>query len=1058
MTSQACDGGLLSKQSTDGWFAETDQNILFTAIEQASEGVVVTDRSGSIRYVNPAFSAMTGYGVSEVIGKNPRLFKSGQQSDEFYKTLWKTILAGNTWHGTLVNRRKSGTLYVEEMSITPVRDPHGNITAFIAFKQDVTEPRRAEEAARLAEDKYRLLVSNIPDVIWTATVDGRCIFITPNCEAMFGYTPEEIYSSGIWFERIHRDDVETVQHAYGKLVEHGELFNTEYRIRRKDGCWIWLHARAMSGFQQDGERYIVGVCSDISERKHMQQALLESEQKYRSLITNIPDVTWVMDAEGKVVFVSPNVEKLLGISAEDFYERGAEIGLERIHPDEAPIVRERLKSLFAGIPFDMQFRFQAKNGMWLWLHDRAILTCDGNGKLLAHGLVSDITDRKLAEESRRRSDERYHRLFDRNMAGVFSSSLQGRILDCNAALVHALGYESLEEIKSLRLLSTDLYFSPEDRHAFLDALRKKTFVNNYELRLKRKDGTTLWGLANASLVTEEGGSPFLEGTIVDISPRKLAEAEWKKAKDAAESANSAKSEFLANMSHEIRTPLNGVLGMTELALDTELTLEQREYLEIAHSSGEALLGVINDILDFSKIEARKLDLERIPFNPAEAISAAIKPLGARAAERGLELMYEVAPDVPAALVGDPGRLRQVLVNLVGNALKFTDHGEIIVRVEKESETPEHVYLRFSVRDTGIGIPFEKQKAIFEAFSQADSTITRRFGGTGLGLTISSQLVSMMGGRIWVKSEPHKGSTFSFTVRLEIASAETQTPARLGLQCLKDLRVLAVDDNETNRHLLTGWLASWGITPAIVGSGAEAIRLLTTPGENEQPYSLLIIDCQMPDMDGFELAEKILQNPALTGSTIIMLTSGGRQGDSLRCREIGVSAYLTKPVGGPELLEAILRVAGKKPKERKKSALITRQVIRETQRTWRVLVVDDNEVNRRLAVRLLEKHGHQAQEAKSGRGAFEALENGAFDAVLMDVQMPGMDGFETTAIIRQRELATGRHVPIIAMTAHAMEGDRQRCLEAGMDGYVTKPVSVKALLCEIEDVLQTTARI
>jgi PAS domain S-box-containing protein len=812
--------------------------------------------------------------------------------------------------------------------------------------------------------------------------------------------------------------------------------------------------------------------SEVAERK-------QAEKKLQSSLKELEDFKFALDQHCRVSRTDPNGaitfvnEKFCDASKrkpQELIGKTHRVVNSGHHPKEFFV--ELWNTIKSGRCWKGEIKNKAKDGTFYWSDTTVVPFCDPQGKQVQYiAIRTDITDLKRAEEElrlevgeRTRAEEALSQerkvlraLIDNVPDYMYVKNRESRFLVANLSVAQQMGAKTAEEL----LGKSDFDFYPRELATSFYADEQRVIrsglaeINREETGLDSQGNVSQVLTTQVPLRDKNGGITGLAGIGRDITQLKKAQAEMQKAREAAEAASRAKSEFLANMSHEIRTPLNGIMGMTDLALETELTPEQREYLETVKASSDSLLKVINDILDFSKIEAGKMDLEVADFDLRDSLETTLKTLAVRADEKGLELLCEVVPEVPEVVRGDATRLKQVVINLVGNAIKFTNQGEVAVKVQVEAEDGRDLVLRFTVSDTGIGIAKDKQEKIFDPFSQADTSTTRKYGGTGLGLTISVRLVRMMGGKIWMESEEGRGSYFHFTVRVGAADRkEIKVGSAAPPEILRGVRVLVVDDNATNRRILEGMLKRWEMRSVSVKGGEEALAELVAARKTGDAFRLIVTDMHMPKMDGFELVERIRGQPELSTATIMMLTSAGHRGDAERCQKLGVSAYLLKPIRQSELREAIARVLGAREQEGK-IPLVTRFSLgdaREGSDILRVLVAEDNPVNQRLIVRLLEKRGHRVVLADNGCQALAALEKERFDLVLMDLQMPEMDGFEATNAIRMKEKSSGAHQTIFALTAHAMKGDPEKCLAQGMDGYLSKPIRPQ----ELDEVLARCA--
>lgn len=794
--------------------------------------------------------------------------------------------------------------------------------------------------------------------------------------------------------------------------------------------------------------------------RYRKQQIENQNRQLRSITDNMGEALFVLNHHGQVKFVNPAGEKLLNLPSYNIL--GSKIqnlilvkGSQRNDFYSPFILVHEPGELPATVSGEIEVKVTGNDSLNYVAYISSAIVAEGDvpGTVT---LLQDVSDRKAAEEALRSNEVRLRLIVDNALDGIITVDSTGIIESFNPAAESMFGYEASQIISQ----------SLENLFPHSKAGRQSSFakhVLSYDsptpLRLERelfglkKDGSIFSAEISVSEMRVDDERKFVV-IIRDISVRKRAEAELIQAREKAEAAARAKSEFLANMSHEIRTPLNGVIGMTQLALETDLDPEQKEYLETVKSSSEVLLKLINDILDFSKIEAGRLEIESVDFNVRDAIGGVSRGMAVQAAEKGLELVFDVAHDVPVSLRGDPVRLVQVLNNLVSNSVKFTQKGEILVSVELLDRNDDEVTLHFNVADTGIGIPKEKIEKIFVPFEQADTSTTRRYGGTGLGLSISSRLVELMGGVIWANSKAGVGSDFHFTVTLKHAQGASPEIEPIDVSSLSGKSILIVDDNATNRKILNAQLTRLDLNTDVAASGPEALEKLNDAKQQGNPFDLAILDGMMPEMDGFELANRIKNSSQLSGTALAMLTSAGQMGDLTKCKDLGIEIYLTKPVQEPDLLQALARaLSATKEKTKKAKQLPSRP---ETLDGAKILLAEDNVVNAMLARKILEKAGHSVCWAQNGKIALEMLAQDHFDVVFMDVSMPEMDGLESTRRIRDMENEFGGHVPIIAMTAHALKDDKEKCLKAGMDGYVSKPINIAELFKVLNSFLKKTA--
>ncbi|HET7273182.1 MAG TPA: PAS domain S-box protein, partial [Rubrobacter sp.] len=972
-----------------------------------------------------------------------------------------------------------------------VRGEDGEPVRMLGSMMDLTEREEAKRKIQEAESRYRALVERMPAVTYVQEIGSpdAAMYISPQLEAWTGYSPEDFDDADFRWRLVHPDDRERLQAEVERVLEPGEVTTTEYRMVRRDGGVVWVRNESvLIEDEASGSRYRQGFMVDITERKQVEEELKEQQEFIRQVIDADPSLIFVKDWEGRFTLVNEaiaavygtTVEALVGKSDADFNANKEEV--EAFLRADREVMEMRQSKYIPEEPVTDSHTGEIR---WFQTIKVPLLSSTGESRGIL-GVATDITERKRAEEEIRQlnedlekrieertselrnSEERYALVVEGSNDGIFDWDILTGDLYWNDRLFEMFGLTRSEFTPTFEGFLE--YVHPDDRQKLLDNISAHLEQDTefaMELRFRHSSGEYRVCDSSGKAQRNEDGVPIrMAGIATDITERKRAEEEIRQlnesleerveertaqladavtalemARNEAEAANRAKSAFVANMSHEIRTPMNGVIGMTSLLMDTDLSDEQRDYASTIRTSGENLLAIINDILDFSKIEAGKLDIETIDFDLRSTVEGALGLFTERAHAKGLELINLVEYDVPYGLRGDPGRLTQILTNLLGNATKFTEEGEVILRVGLAEEVAEGVTIRFEVTDTGIGMSEEQRERLFRSFTQADTSTTRRYGGTGLGLAISKQLVEMMGGEIGVESELGVGSMFFFEMPFE-KQPEVGEEVERPRTDLRNLRVLVVDDNHTNREVIHQQVLSWGMINGMAGDAEGALEMLRSAAQRDEPYDVAILDMHMPGIDGMELARKIKGDPALSEVRLLLLTSMGQRGEAAESREAGISAYLTKPVRSSYLYDALATVMGHPEEpEREEELLVTRHSIREERgrSRARLLLAEDNAINQRVAVKMLESLGYRVDVALNGLEAIEAISRISYAGILMDCHMPEMDGYEATREIRRREEKTGHHIPIIALTASAMREDQEVAMEAGMDDYVTKPV-------------------
>jgi two-component system sensor histidine kinase/response regulator len=1031
-------------------------------VESSYDAIISKNLDGIVTSWNSGAERLTGYTAQEMVGVHISLLFPPERVQEDLQIL-KRIAAGEPIEQyETVRLSKNGRRIDVSITVSPIRDTDGKLIGISNIARDITDRKQAEETLSARELYFRSIIENSSDAIALFSADGGILYASPSTPQVLGFTTAEMVHLNA-FDLIHTDDHEMMEKQLALVASQPRMsVNIQARVRHKDGKSRWMEGTFTNLLDEPGVAAIVNNYRDITERKEAEELLLEQRNFTNALTNNIGEGIYAIDADECVTFMNPAAEKMLGWREDELLGKNIHESIHFQRSNGTPFPTGEcplLNVLKTGVKFHIDDDvFTHRDGKMIPVSctSSPIIT---NGQIVGAVLsFHDITERKRVEAELKTRESQLIEAQQIAHVGSWEWDVTSNKLTWSDELYRICGLQSQEFSATYEGFLNLLH--PDDREMVANIISEALRTHKYQTfdhRMMRPDGTIRFCASTGKVIFNENGNVWkMIGVAQDITERKQIEMELKEARDAALESARLKSEFLANMSHEIRTPMNGVIGMTGLLLDTDLSERQQEFTKAIEFSADALLKIIDDILDFSKIEAGQLRFEKIDFDLCETVELPVEMLAERAHAKGVEIASLVERDVPTLLRGDPGRVRQILTNLTGNAIKFTQKGEVVVNVSKESETEKHVVVRFEIKDSGIGISQEVQKRLFQAFTQADGSTTRKYGGTGLGLAISKQLVELMGGEIGVESAPGEGSIFWFTARFEKQSSPTVKEQTTSTASLAGLRVLIVDDNETNRKILLHQTASWGMFGVEADSGAKALELLRSAVQTK-PFDMAILDLMMPEMDGFELARTIKTDANISGVSLVLLPSYGKRGYEQISREMGIAAYLQKPVRQSQLYNCLVKVIAEKSVnadtsqlsrliEQNSSSVATASPKSERETAAakvRILVAEDNVINREVAFSQLQSLGYSTDMVINGREAVEAVKNQKYNVVLMDCQMPEMDGFEATAEIRRLE-GESNHTVIIAMTAHALEGEREKCLAAGMDDYLSKPVKIETL--------------